>query len=830
MTNPENQDCLKNYQFIKTIGEGTFGKVKLSKHLLTNEFVAIKILEKSKITDKEELERVEKEIKYLKLFDHPNIIQLYEVIENDFNYYIVMEYIPNGEFFNYIVEKERIEEKEASFFYSQIIRGIEEINKKNICHRDIKPENLLLTKEKTIKIIDFGLSNEYIDVLNTQCGSPCYAAPEIIRGIKYNGLMVDIWASGIILFAMLFGYLPFDDKDNNILFRKILECNLEFPNDLEASFEAKDLIMRILNQNPDERIKLDEILKHPFLKYGNEQYRKMIKPLIFNKKQIIIDYMVYVLNYSNKNNEISKAVNENKHNGITTTYKLLKKQFVENKFNFKLFDEKMKHIKPYISPIKYLLVKPNNFNDSNRINNIKKFENKKHQMNIINNINIINNNITQRENLRKNSKDNNKINKAHSIDNTKPRGSKKIKNIKNKKLIDKKILINNNNINDLKKIYLNLFELKQKISQPKLDKLHIKKLGNIKKKMDTSVSVDRSKRKPKYYNKNKIAKTPQKYSKNPFQLEENEKYKYNHENKKFFYLPANLTNIIRGKSDDKIKINKKNKQYQIHKLNNNHLINNKIRIILTPINQNRYLKYRGLSTDIPNIPNKIKIKKDKYFFLLNKSTDKTEKTHSKQKSIFNRNINLKNLNNININRHKENIYHFKTISALDESNSILSTDRRNNKKMENIMRTPKDLFKQKIISSKYNTLQTSPNEKKNQYFINTNIICNNYQINNSENKNEMNKSRFNKEKNNYNVIGKINKNMHKNEYTPLIMKNKNQINDFKDLSMYSDKKRIVNTINVSNLNHPRKEIRRFYIRNENINPKLKKYNYISAIK
>ena len=215
---------------------------------------------------------------------------------------------------------------------------------------------------------------------------------------------------------------------------------------------------------------------------------------------------------------------------------------------------------------------------------------------------------------------------------------------------------------------------------------------------------------------------------------------------------------------------------------------------------------------------------------MNKSTDKTEKTHSKQKSIFNRNINLKNLNNININRHKENIYHFKTISALDESNSILSTDRRNNKKMENIMRTPKDLFKQKIISNKYDTLQTSPNEKKNQYFINTNIICNNYQINNSENKNEMNKSRFNKEKNNYNVIGKINKNMHKNEYTPLIMKNKNQINDFKDLSMYSDKKRIVNTINGSNLNHPRNKVRRFYIRNENINPKLKKYNYISAIK
>ena len=144
-TNHENKGrTLRNYKFIKTIGEGTFGKVKLAAHLLTNEYVAIKILEKSRITDKEELERIEKEIKYLKLFDHPNIIQIYEVIEDEQNFYIIMEYVACGELFNYIVEKERIEEKEASFFYSQIIHGLNEISKKGICHRDIKPENLLL--------------------------------------------------------------------------------------------------------------------------------------------------------------------------------------------------------------------------------------------------------------------------------------------------------------------------------------------------------------------------------------------------------------------------------------------------------------------------------------------------------------------------------------------------------------------------------------------------------------------------------------------------------------------------------------------------------------
>ena len=209
-----DKNVISNYKYIRTIGEGTFGKVKLAIHILTGEKVAIKILEKNLIKGKREYEKIEREIKYLKLFTHPNIIKIYEVIESSSSFFIVMEYAPGGELFNYIVEKEKLSEKETSFFLYQIIQGVKEIHKKKICHRDIKPENLLFTKNKVIKIIDFGLSSEYENYLSTPCGSPCYASPEMIEGKKYNGLSVDLWACGIILFAMLCGYLPFDDTNN----------------------------------------------------------------------------------------------------------------------------------------------------------------------------------------------------------------------------------------------------------------------------------------------------------------------------------------------------------------------------------------------------------------------------------------------------------------------------------------------------------------------------------------------------------------------------------------------------------------------------------------
>ena len=380
---------------MKTIGEGTFGKVKLSLHKLTQEQVAIKILEKNKIINQKDLERIEKEIKYMKMLNHPNIVKIYEIIEDENNYYISMEYVPGGELFNYIVKNKRLTENESSFFYSQIIHIIKEIHKHKICHRDLKPENLLLTQHKTIKITDFGLSNEYEDFLMTPCGSPCYASPEVLKGKKYSGLGIDLWASGIILYSMLCGYLPFDDKNNDELFKKILKCKIEFPknNNIIISENAKDLIRKILQPEPSKRITLEEILEHPFLAYGNKKYKEKIRMDINKQDKLIIDYMTNTLGISNEK-DIRKNINDNRHNNITTIFYLLKKKYNEGRFDYtKLVDNndiKNKKLNKLNSNKINRRLKTE-LDNENTINNIiKKKIIKNNNIIIINNNNLLN--------------------------------------------------------------------------------------------------------------------------------------------------------------------------------------------------------------------------------------------------------------------------------------------------------------------------------------------------------------------------------------------------------------------------------------------------------
>jgi len=151
----------EEYALLKDLGEGTFGNVKLGKHLTSGQLVAVKILEKKRITDKADVERVIREIKILKSIKHQHIIKLYEIIETEARIFLIMEYACGGELFDYIVRKDRLSEKEACKFYLQIISGIEFLHGKGIAHRDLKPENLLLDKNKHLKIVDFGLSNTY---------------------------------------------------------------------------------------------------------------------------------------------------------------------------------------------------------------------------------------------------------------------------------------------------------------------------------------------------------------------------------------------------------------------------------------------------------------------------------------------------------------------------------------------------------------------------------------------------------------------------------------------------------------------------------------------
>ena len=510
------QYSLENYTFLKTIGEGTFGKVKLALHKLTQEKVAIKILEKKKINSKKDLERIEKEIKYMKILNHPNIVKIYEIIEDENNFYIVMEYVPGGELFNYIVKNKRLTENEASFFYSQIIHIIQEIHKHKICHRDLKPENLLLTQNKTIKIIDFGLSNEYIDYLMTPCGSPCYASPEVIKGMKYSGLGIDLWASGIILFSMLCGYLPFDDKNNDVLFKKILKCKIEFPknNNVIISENAKDLILKILQLEPAKRITLDEILVHPFLVYGNKKYKEKIKMDINKQDKLIIDYMTNVLRIA-KEEKIRRYINNNRHNNLTTIFYLLKKKYNEGRFDYNIINStsKMQTINK-LNRTKLNRVINTEINlgendillnnlDKNINNIIKKKVIKNNNIIIINNNNVLNQQnqqkmdylfnplIVENSKLKQNyEKIIKKIDTSVSLEKNRKKNisSQNIeivdnninKKIKEKKIFYKKYINTITNINNIDKDESiekknNIYEHKKKI----VSSLHLKSLTNL---------------------------------------------------------------------------------------------------------------------------------------------------------------------------------------------------------------------------------------------------------------------------------------------------------------------------------------------------------------
>lgn len=317
----DEQPHIGNYRLLKTIGKGNFAKVKLARHILTGREVAIKIIDKTQLNPTS-LQKLFREVRIMKILNHPNIVKLFEVIETEKTLYLIMEYASGGEVFDYLVAHGRMKEKEARAKFRQIVSAVQYCHQKHIVHRDLKAENLLLDADMNIKIADFGFSNEFTvgNKLDTFCGSPPYAAPELFQGKKYDGPEVDVWSLGVILYTLVSGSLPFDGQNLKELRERVLRGKYRIP--FYMSTDCENLLKRFLVLNPTKRGTLEQIMKDRWINAGHEEdeLKPFVEPELDIADQKRIDIMVG-MGYSRE--EIQESLSKMKYDEITATYLLL---------------------------------------------------------------------------------------------------------------------------------------------------------------------------------------------------------------------------------------------------------------------------------------------------------------------------------------------------------------------------------------------------------------------------------------------------------------------------------------------------------------------------
>ncbi|GAB1297812.1 MAP/microtubule affinity-regulating kinase 3 [Apodemus speciosus] len=350
----DEQPHIGNYRLLKTIGKGNFAKVKLARHILTGREVAIKIIDKTQLNPTS-LQKLFREVRIMKILNHPNIVKLFEVIETEKTLYLIMEYASGGEVFDYLVAHGRMKEKEARAKFRQIVSAVQYCHQKRIVHRDLKvpvdarggcrhtsphnnhhhqvvisfqAENLLLDADMNIKIADFGFSNEFTvgSKLDTFCGSPPYAAPELFQGKKYDGPEVDVWSLGVILYTLVSGSLPFDGQNLKELRERVLRGKYRIP--FYMSTDCENLLKRFLVLNPVKRGTLEQIMKDRWINAGHEEdeLKPFVEPELDISDQKRIDIMVG-MGYSQE--EIQESLSKMKYDEITATYLLLGRKSAE---------------------------------------------------------------------------------------------------------------------------------------------------------------------------------------------------------------------------------------------------------------------------------------------------------------------------------------------------------------------------------------------------------------------------------------------------------------------------------------------------------------------
>ncbi|KAJ4728039.1 Non-specific serine/threonine protein kinase [Melia azedarach] len=278
---PASRTHVGKYELGRTLGEGSFAKVKFAKNVETGDCVAIKIVDRDQVLRHKMVEQIKREISTMKLIKHPNVIKIIEVMASKTKIYIILEFVDGGELFDKIAKHGRLREDEARRYFQQLINAVDYCHSRGVYHRDLKPENLLLDSYGVLKISDFGLSAFSQQVredglLHTACGTPNYVAPEVLNDKGYDGRTSDVWSCGVILFVLMAGFLPFDESNLMALYRKICRADFSCPSWFSAG--ARKLIKRILDPNPLTRITISEMLE-------DEWFKKGFKPPHFDKEE-----------------------------------------------------------------------------------------------------------------------------------------------------------------------------------------------------------------------------------------------------------------------------------------------------------------------------------------------------------------------------------------------------------------------------------------------------------------------------------------------------------------------------------------------------------------
>ncbi|XP_076907409.1 CBL-interacting serine/threonine-protein kinase 25-like [Bidens hawaiensis] len=269
------------YEMGRMLGQGTFAKVYYAKDIVTSESVAVKVIKKDQVRKEGLMDQITREISVMRLVRHPNVVELKEVMATKTKIFFVMEYVTGGELFAKVL-KGRLKEDVARKYFQQLISAVDFCHSRGVSHRDLKPENLLLDENENLKVSDFGLSSlpEHLrndGLLHTQCGTPAYVAPEVIRRKGYDGAKADIWSCGVILYVLLAGFLPFQDENLMHMYRKIFKAEYKYPPWFSA--DARRLISKILVVDPACRITIPAIMRSPWFLKGYQ------RPLAFSVKE-----------------------------------------------------------------------------------------------------------------------------------------------------------------------------------------------------------------------------------------------------------------------------------------------------------------------------------------------------------------------------------------------------------------------------------------------------------------------------------------------------------------------------------------------------------------